>query len=253
MRPTLHPSSRPIGERASALDSLRGFAMLWMTGFHLCFDLQHFGHLQADFYNDPFWTVQRSAIVTLFVFCAGMSQALAAHQGQGWPRFWRRWRQIALCAVLVTVGSVVMYPDSFIYFGILHGLALMLIVARATQHWGRWLWPLGALAMLLPILAKGAHQQFPALEFLNTPAFNWLGLINRKPVTEDYAPLMPWLGAMWWGVASGQWCLQHRAHWLTHGGVPLLARLGRWSLSYYMVHQPVLIGGLLAWGWLSRG
>lgn len=26
-----------------------------------------------------------------------------------------------------------------------------------------------------------------------------------------------------------------------------LATLGRWSLTFYMVHQPVLIGGLLAW------
>jgi peptidoglycan/LPS O-acetylase OafA/YrhL len=40
---------------------------------------------------------------------------------------------------------------------------------------------------------------------------------------------------------------------LAHKGVPVLSLLGRWSLSYYMVHQPVLIGGLLAFGWLSRG
>jgi peptidoglycan/LPS O-acetylase OafA/YrhL len=26
-----------------------------------------------------------------------------------------------------------------------------------------------------------------------------------------------------------------------------LATLGRWSLSFYMVHQPVFIGALLGW------
>jgi len=31
---------------------------------------------------------------------------------------------------------------------------------------------------------------------------NWLGLITRKLVTEDYVPLLPWLGVMWWGVAG---------------------------------------------------
>ena len=28
------------------------------------------------------------------------------------------------------------------------------------------------------------------------------------------------------------------------------AVLGRWSLSYYMLHQPVMIGGLMAVGWM---
>ena len=43
------------------------------------------------FYADALWTLQRSAIVSLFLFCAGLSLALALHHGQRWPRFWRRW------------------------------------------------------------------------------------------------------------------------------------------------------------------
>jgi peptidoglycan/LPS O-acetylase OafA/YrhL len=31
-----------------------------------------------------------------------------------------------------------------------------------------------------------------------------------------------------------------------------LARLGRWSLSYYMLHQPVMIGFLMVLGWVGR-
>jgi peptidoglycan/LPS O-acetylase OafA/YrhL len=30
-----------------------------------------------------------------------------------------------------------------------------------------------------------------------------------------------------------------------------LAVLGRWSLSFYMLHQPVFIGGILAGRWLG--
>jgi peptidoglycan/LPS O-acetylase OafA/YrhL len=29
-----------------------------------------------------------------------------------------------------------------------------------------------------------------------------------------------------------------------------LALLGRWSLSYYMLHQPVMMGALMALAWL---
>jgi uncharacterized membrane protein len=231
--------------RFDSIDALRGAAIVWMTAFHFAFDLNHFGWLKQDFYNDPLWTWQRTAIVSLFLFCAGLGQAVAVEQGQSWSRFWKRWGQVAGCALLVTAGSYWMYPRSFIYFGVLHGIAVMLILVRFTAGWGRWLWLAGALAILAKPLALIAHAQWPGLEFLNGPAWNWLGLVSRKPVTEDYVPLVPWLGVMWWGLAAGQWLLAHRRQWVQRA-MPAqanpLAWLGRWSLTWYMLHQPVMIG-----------
>jgi uncharacterized membrane protein len=252
--------------RFAAIDMLRGVAMVWMTLFHFSFDLQHFGYLQANFYGDPFWTVQRAAIVSLFVFCAGLGQAIAAHQHQSWSRFWRRWWQIALCALAVSAASWVMFPQAYIYFGILHGMAVMLILARllAARNPGR-LWPLlllGAIALALPSLSPPLHAQWPALDFLNTRWWNWLGLISHKPMTEDYAPLFPWLGVMCFGLACGQWLLRQPARQLERSMRPrkglvsalqrALALLGRWSLTYYMLHQPILIGLFTALTWLRQ-
>jgi uncharacterized membrane protein len=230
------------------VDALRGVAIVWMTLFHFSFDLNHFAYFKANFYADPFWTWQRSAIVSVFLFCAGFSQAVAVQQGQSWARFWRRWGQVALAAVLVTVGSYAMYPQSFIYFGVLHGMALMLIVARLTAHYGVWLWLMGVVALLMPWAASYLHAGWLGAEVLNMPALNWLGLISRKPVTEDYVPLLPWLAVIWWGVATGTWVLKSRPKWLARSVAPSmypLAVLGRWSLSYYLLHQPVLIGLLM--------
>jgi uncharacterized membrane protein len=53
---------------------------------------------------------------------------------------------------------------------------------------------------------------------------------------------------MLWGMAAGQWVLERRRSWFSGAlarGVKPLALLGRWSLSFYMVHQPVLIGALM--------
>ena len=248
--PKLTASSlNPTPQRWGRLDALRGVAMLWMTAFHFCFDLNHFGYLRQDFYNDPLWTWQRNCIVGLFLFCAGLSQAVALHQGQSWPRFWRRWGQIAVCALLVTAGSMVMFPKSYIYFGVLHGIAVMLIIVRLTAHWGRWLWLAGgvvfATALAIKVIAT-EHLFTPAIaHFLNEKAFNWLGLVSVKPITEDFVPVVPWLGCIWWGMAAGQWLLARHpgvfSGQLSAGG-GALAALGRWSLSYYMLHQPVLIG-----------
>lgn len=239
--------------RCGAVDALRALAMLWMTVFHFCFDLSYFGLWPQDFRADPFWTLQRDLIVSLFLFCAGLGQALALQQGQGGLRFWRRWLQIAGCALLVSVGSGLMFPRSFIYFGVLHGMAVMLILARCAAVWGRWLWPAGLLALVLPWLAQlllsGVWSQ--AAPWFDSRWLNWLGLVSRKPFTEDYVPVLPWLGLMCWGLAAGQWALARRDHramqWLLRPLPALwrpLARLGQWSLSYYILHQPVMIGAL---------
>ena len=236
----------PTPQRLDRIDLLRAAAMLWMTAYHFCFDLNFFRLIREDFYRDPFWTWQRTAIVSLFLFTAGLSQAVAVHRGQTWARFWRRWLQVAGAALLVTAGSLLVFPDSFIYFGVLHGIAVMLIVVRLTAAWGAWLWLFGALAIGLQFVAPVLIQWVPALEVLNTPWLNWLGVISRKPQTEDYVPLLPWLGVMWWGVAAGRWFVRKRPEWLgsvapARGGRKALVLLGRWSLSFYLVHQPVLM------------
>ncbi|NWG74303.1 MAG: DUF1624 domain-containing protein, partial [Rubrivivax sp.] len=178
--------------------------MLWMAAFHLAFDLNHFGLLEPrqDFYRDALWTTQRTAIVSLFLFAAGLGQAIALEAGQSGARFWRRWAQIAGCAVLASVGSAAMFPKSWISFGVLHGIAAMLLVARLAAPLGGWLWPLGLVAIALP--------QFVQHPWFDSRWTNGVGLVTRKPVTEDYVPLLPWLGVMLWGLAAGGWLLAHR-------------------------------------------
>lgn len=237
-------------KRFDRVDALRGLAVVWMTLYHFFFDLNYFGLVHQQMLSDPFWITQRTAIVSIFLFTAGLGQAIAVAQGQGWSRFWHRWMQVAGCALLVTAGSYLMFPKTFIYFGVLHGLAVMLIVARLTARWRRWLWLLGGLAIALPSIAAYVYSIWAGFDFIvvfDSRALNWLGWISHKPVTEDYVPVFPWLGVLWWGLAAGDWLLRQHPSWLaapvTWPG-HLLASLGRWSLTWYMLHQPVMLGGL---------
>ena len=232
-------------ECLARLDALRGAAIVWMVAFHFCFDLNHFGLFtpRQYFYADAFWTMQRTCIVGIFLFCAGLGQAVALQAQQGWPRFWRRWAQVAGCALLVSLGSAAMFPQSWIHFGVLHGMAVMLVLARLAARFRGWLWPAAALALVLPLLVQ--HPLFDGM------ALNWTGLVTRKPRTEDYVPVFPWLGVMFLGLAAGQWLLARRPGWLS-GPLAAAARplawLGRWPLTIYMLHQPLLIGLLWAAG-----
>lgn len=253
MPPAPSTSSSPLprgnAHRFDRLDALRGAAIVWMVLFHFGFDLNHFGWFSPpyNFHRDPLWTTQRSLIVSGFLLCAGLGQAVALENGLGWDRFWRRWARVAGCALLVSAGSALMFPRSWISFGVLHGMALMLLATRGLAPLRAGLWPLGALLVALP--------QWVQHPFFDSRLTNWVGLVTRKPVTEDWVPLLPWLGVMLWGLALGQWLLaRHRP--LLAGPLPRglasLATLGRWPLTVYMLHQPLLIGALMAWQALAR-
>jgi uncharacterized membrane protein len=246
------PVTTAAAQRFDRLDLWRGLAIVWMAGFHFSFDLNDY-HLVAaqNFYADPFWTQQRFCIVSMFLIGAGAGQAVAIDAGQTWMRFWRRWAQVAGCALLVSIGSYLMFPRSWISFGVLHGMAVMLVLLRLL---GTRLPParlarapaafavVAALAALAWMLRHWVQHPF-----FDTRLTNWVGLVTRLPATEDYVPVLPWLGMMLAGYLAASLLLGH-ARAAFCGPVPSLLRplavLGRWSLSFYMIHQLVLIGSL---------
>ncbi len=232
-----HPMRAGAG-RFAGLDSLRGAAILWMMAFHFSFDLNWFGYLHTDFYTDPIWLWQRVCIVSTFLVSAGLAQAVSDQRRRSEWAFWRRWGQIFGAGLLVVAGSWLLFPESFIYFGILQGVAGMLLVHRLV---GR---RLGAWVLVLAPLAIAAPHLFGAARF-NPPWWNWTGLITRKPITEDYVPLLPWLGVFWIGAGLGALLRRVELRPLRAlPRIPVLAWMGRWPLSFYLLHQPILIGAL---------
>lgn len=220
--------------RVAMIDAGRGVAIVLMIVYHFCFDLAYFGWLVADFNNHLAWLSFRALIVSSFLFLVGVSLVLARHQTV--QRFWRRVGIIVACAGLVTLSSYLMFPQSFITFGVLHHIALASVLARALVNYPVLAANLGVLCLVLGNLLS--HPVF------NHPGLNWLGLMTHKPTTEDYVPLLPWFGVVALGIFAG-----HRFQSLNQfhfAGWALLSWLGRRSLLIYMIHQPLLIGVL--WG-----
>lgn len=258
------PSSaapRTAGARFDRLDAWRGVAIVWMACFHGSFDLNMHGLLRPGqaFLGDPFWTTQRACIVSMFLLGAGAGQAVAVDAGQGWRRFWRRWAQVAGCALLVSLATIPMFPESWISFGVLHGVAVMLLLLRAI---GTRLPPatLARSPLAFAGLAAAAVVAWMLPRLVQSPVFDtrltdWVGLVTHLPITEDYVPVFPWLAMVLAGYLGQSLLLVH-ARAFAAGPVPSLVRplavLGRWSLSFYMLHQPILLGSLLLFLNLAR-
>lgn len=222
--------------RLPAIDALRGVAILAMIAYHFAFDLRHFGITRSDFENDPFWLTARAAIVSAFLLLAGISLVLAREAGVSTAAFAKRVAAIALCALAVSAASWWVYPQAFIYFGILHCIAVALVLARPLVRW-----PFAAGILGVCVIAAGLALTHPAFDMR---ALSWIGFTTRKPLTQDYVPLFPWLGVMLLGIPLGHALVRHRAAAAWRRGPGWLRLLGRHSLFVYMVHQPAMLGAL---------
>ena len=231
-------ASNVTAARVPAIDALRGLAIVAMVLYHFAFDLAYFRVTTSDFYRDPFWLHARTLILSSFLLLAGVSLVLAQRTESGRARFWRHVAMIAACAVAVSVASYLVFPRSYIWFGVLHAIALSLILIRPLVAHPRIALAFGIAVIVIgnTVTSSGFDQR----------AWGWLGFMTAKPVTEDYVPLFPWMGVMLVGIAVGHALIRNgfRAVALFERGPRMLAWLGRHSLAVYMLHQPILIGSL---------
>jgi uncharacterized membrane protein len=232
---SVHPTLK--SPRLAIIDAGRGIALILMAAYHFCFDLNYYGLLSIDFNNTPFWLGARTFIVTLFLLLVGISLQLANARGIRWSATWRRLAMLAAAATGVTIASAMLFPNSYIFFGILHFITLASLLGLPFLRY-RWLTLLTAISVLLLDLTVSSP-------LFNQPLLQWFGLMTYKPITEDYVPLLPWFGAVLLGIFIGSWMvqLQHRfSRWQGKSGAgPLLRWLGRHSLLFYLLHQPVLL------------
>lgn len=224
--------------RIDAVDMARGFALLMMAVYHVSWDLSFFRLVETPVGSDPAWTWFARAIAGSFLFLAGVSLVLGHGDKIRWRPFGRRLAMVAGAAGAVTVVTYFAFPDSYIFFGILHCIALSSVLALPFL---RLPWPVvaasAALALAMPHLVRGG--------LFDAPALIWLGLGSRVPVTNDWVPVFPWFGMALAGVAAarlGRPWLEGLARRRTRTSLGrALAWAGRRSLVIYLVHQPLLL------------
>lgn len=211
-----------------------------MIVYHFCFDLRYFGFVRWDFEHDWRWLTARTLILSSFLLIAGVSAVLGARRGDV-TRWLRHVGLIAGAALLVSAGSYVMFPRSYIWFGVLHAIAVSLFLARPLIARPRL-----AAAIGVAVIVLGVTLAHPAFDHR---VLGFIGFMTHKPMTEDYVPLFPWMGVLFLGIAAGHALFRVGFAPLTPlERLPaLLQAMGRHSLVIYLVHQPLMLGAL----WLA--
>lgn len=228
--------------RIPALDIARGLALIAMTTFHFSWDLEFFGYADRGLTSLPLFKWYARGIAFTFLLLAGISFALAHGNGIRRGAFLARFLQISAAAALISAATWYATPDAFVFFGILHQIAFASVFALLFLRLPVSLTLIAAAILLvLPLLFRST--------VFESPLFWWTGLAENLPRANDYVPVFPWTGVVLLGLAIGKYVLANNLApclaALSHAGrhpARGLSFLGRHSLAYYLIHQPVLFG-----------
>jgi uncharacterized membrane protein len=234
------PRTEPPAPRLPAIDAARAAALLAMAAYHALWDL---GHLRLTPENYALSATGRHAaegIAGTFLALVGVGLVLMNGAGIRPRPTLVRLARITAAAGLVTLGTWVVFPASYVFFGVLHCIAASSVLGLPFLFL-----PLPAVALAaVAVLAAPLLVHAP---WLDAPGLAFLGLGSVTPLTNDYVPLFPWFGAVLAGVVLGRVGLPalHRsrlAGWAPRTRLGRAATLaGRHSLAVYLVHQPVLL------------
>lgn len=231
-------------KRIVAIDMARGLALLSMASYHFIWDLEFFGYVDPGLTAVGGWKVYARCIASTFLFLVGVSLVLAHGQKIRWRGFWKRLAIVALAAAAITVATRFATPGNFIFFGILHQIALASLLGLAFLR-------LPALLTALVAALIVAAPYYLRSEAFDHPALWWVGLSTVNPRSNDYVPLFPWFGAVLAGIAvtklaAASGTLARLGEFSPGRWKRPLVFIGRHSLAFYLIHQPVLIACIWA-------
>ena len=226
--------------RIVAVDLARSLALLGMAIFHFTWDLEFFGYIAPGTTLQGGWAIFARLVAGTFLFLAGVSLVLGHGDGIRWRSFLRRLAMVGGAALAITLATFLGMREAFIFFGILHSIAVASVLGLVFLRAPVWMTLFAAVvAWLLP-------------EIFRSSAFDprwlaWTGLAETPPRSFDFVPVFPWFAACLLGIAVAKVAEVAGVWDRLRGGRPgpilrAAAWPGRHSLAVYLLHQPVLIG-----------
>ena len=238
-------SARLANPRVQLLDIVRGCAIVGVVVYHLAWDLHLFRFLVVDVTTHPLWVAFARALAGTFMTLVGISLVLAHRRGIRWLAFHRRLLKLTAAAATISIVTYIVFPDSFIYFGILHAITVSSVIGLAFLKA-----PLPVVLLAAVVLLVLPH--YVGFEILNPRSLAWTGIASSAAPSNDFVPIAPWSALTLIGIFFARLLPVSVAHvggpnFHNKGiGIRAAAWAGRKSLLIYLLHQPLLLGVLYA-------
>lgn len=241
LSPRTDAPSQASAPRLAAIDAARAAALVAMACFHGLWDLGNLRLTPDNYAATPAGRHAAEGIAGSFLLLVGIGLVLMNGQGIRLRPTLQRLGRVAGGALLVTLATRIVFPDAYVFFGILHCIAVASVIGLPFLFLP---WPV-TLAAAVAIIAAPLLVQ---ADWLDSPLLWFIGLGRIMPRTNDYVPLFPWFGIVLLGIVLGRLALTPLSRsrlgaWEPRTSFGRAATFaGRHSLAVYLVHQPVLFG-----------
>jgi len=206
------------------IDALRGLALIGMVIYHFLVDLEMIYGIPIGVYKMPVVLLARIVAIT-FIFLMGMSASIRFEKSGDYRWFVKRAINIGFWAGVISVVTYIIFPENYIFFGILHFMAVSILLIIPLLKWNNNIFLLGLGVLIIGL------------------SFVKLNVLLPNLSSFDYFPLVPWFGVVIFGIVSGRVIKLNKIN-----KTSLLARIGQKSLLIYLLHQPILWSGL----WIGK-
>lgn len=239
---------KDLSRRIWEIDFLRGLSILLVVGYHLLYDLgayvgvERFLGFTTDL-STAAWTVAQRFFAGLFIVLSGISGTLTRSNV-------RRGGRLLAVALVITAATFVFDPSFAVWFGILHLLAVSMLIYGAAFEEAK-----AVTCAVWGVFVLGLGAALPVWKRAVTVDFDWLlplGIHSPGFSSFDYFPLIPWFGIFLIGAALGKSVYAPRRSLLPRNLPRTIFNFaGRHSLIIYIIHQPVILGILYVLGLMT--
>lgn len=225
-------------KRITIFDTVRGFTMISMAGFHACYDLAYlYGWNMPWFTQTVFQDIWRASISWVFLFIAGWMCTLSRNNA-------KRAAKYAAAALVVWIATTLVSVDDSVNFGIIFCMAActaIIAFARPVLDRVPTVWGIAICLILFACTWSIPKAAYPI------PYLAWLGFPGPDFVSGDYYPLIPFFFMYLTGFFAAHAARKSSREapaWAYENPIPALASLGRHALPFYLLHQPIILGVL---------
>ena len=232
-------------KRIHVLDELRGVCVVLMVIYHALYTL-------SAMFMVPWALTLYTWCYPLEPFFAGIFIALCGFSCRLSQNNCRRGLLLGAVAFGITAVLLLAMPSQIIAFGVLHCLAVCILLFAVARPLLDRVPPLvGTLVSAGLFAVTWTVPTIFGCTFLGLPlpeallSAKWLFALGfGEMYSADYFPLIPWVFCFAAGTFLGQWHTRLPKWCYERHCVPL-AWVGRRSLWVYVLHQPLIYG--IAW------